>query len=105
MEYIIPGLCVFTITSLALYIIFLIFSSKHQIYLRDETIKALRAMISDIGDKHVLEISEIKDALRKAKKEPTYDAQELLQDLLGGYGLIRVERLSPIDYFIKSPKG
>lgn len=45
---------------------------------------------------------------RKAKKIPpqeTYDVQALLTDLLRGSALVKVERVSPADVLLRSPRG
>jgi len=51
------------------------------------------------------ELESFRVSLKEAKKAPTYDAQALLQDLISGHALIKVERLGPLDYFIRSPRG
>ncbi len=45
--------------------------------------------------------------LRKIRTNPknqTYDAKELLTDLLRGEGLVRITRIAPGDVFLRSPR-
>lgn len=41
---------------------------------------------------------------RKARPE-AYEVGELLQDLLAGQALVKVQRVAPTDVFVRSPRG
>ena len=40
---------------------------------------------------------------RKARPD-TYEVKDLLQDLLAGSGYIKVTRISPTDFYLRSPR-
>lgn len=45
--------------------------------------------------------------IRKIIKKPgekTYDVQNLMQDLLNGAGLVKIERVDPTDVLLRSPR-
>jgi hypothetical protein len=46
----------------------------------------------------------IKLKTRKAPSEMTYDASQLLRDLLAGKALVKVERIAPEGLFIMAPR-
>lgn len=41
---------------------------------------------------------------KKPTKTEDYDVRALLHDLTNGAGLIRVERIAPTDFFLRSPR-
>ena len=41
---------------------------------------------------------------KKPTKQESYEAQELLRDLLTGSALIEVRRIAPTDVFLRSPR-
>lgn len=49
--------------------------------------------------------AELEASVAKLKKVPTYDAQQLLHDLTAGDAIVRIQRLGPTDYMVRSPKG
>jgi hypothetical protein len=42
---------------------------------------------------------------KRAPKQESYECKELLQDLLAGESLVRVQRVAPSDVFLRSPRG
>jgi hypothetical protein len=44
-------------------------------------------------------------AMRKRPRPEAYDVQELMTDLLRGQALVKVERISPADVLLRSPRG
>lgn len=42
--------------------------------------------------------------LSKSPGEKTYDVHNLLQDLLNGAGLVKIERIDPADVLLRSPR-
>jgi hypothetical protein len=44
--------------------------------------------------------------LRKAKpRSESYELREFLHDITGGEGIVRIQRVAPVDVLIRSPKG
>lgn len=49
--------------------------------------------------------SKVTELSKKPKKQESYECKELLQDLLSGDALVKVERIAPADFFLTSPRG
>lgn len=46
-------------------------------------------------------LKRLKDELKKLEKEPTYDARQLLHDLMDGSTVVRITRLDPSELYVR----